>query len=234
MIPAQIFNELQGFFPAFINGFEDIDFCCRIRRCGGELVQENSSIIYHLASQTPGRNKADASNIKLINERCSGCFTPDLHKIAAADGYKCRLTPWQEMIVSLPDTGPLDGLDKLSDRDEILSALNEEPLWESGYDRLAVIQEKHGEPDLAVKTLFCGAALFPTPDRLQRLAGLAERAGEDEICHHVRSKIAGIEANLSNPQGMRKREENVILWAQENSDTLLSAVYGQWLAELQG
>lgn len=229
MVQADTFRKLEGFYPEYANGFEDIDLCCRIRRTSGKLAVVNNSRIYHLTSQTPGRNRSDRENIDLVNRRCEGGFRPDLHTFARQDGYFCELTPWLAMVIRQPDSKKLERFDALTGKSEIEAALNEEPLWEAGYDRLARIltaEEDHGQ---AAQYLLYGTNLFPDVDRLGHLQAAAIRAGEKDIGRHAESAVSGIRDALASPQTLRQRAENILSWARANKDNELIRIYEKWL-----
>jgi hypothetical protein len=230
MTPAAVFRDLGGFHPGYANGFEDMDLCCRMRRKGGRLAQVNDSVIHHLASRTPGRNAADAANSRLVNERCAGAFRPDLHLMAAQDGYACALTPWLTMVVRQPDTDALAVLDALDTEGEIAQALGEEPLWEHGYDKLAALLASRGDHAGAAEQLLCGATLFPEPERLARLAEAAARAGDEAARRHAEDTRAAIRAALAAPRALEERARTVLSWAEDHGDELLATLYKGWLA----
>lgn len=228
MIPSAIFEEFEGFFPDFANGLEDIDLCCRMRKAGGRLIQENRSVIYHLASQTPGRNKFDAGNIKLINERCAGWFRPDLHKLVLGDGFYCEVTPWLEMIVRDPDTDNMLELNKLADEDEMLSGLTEYPLWEEGYDRLAEMYSASGRQEQAAEILFYGSILFPDRKRLLLLSRIAELTGKADYAGHAQRQLASIDSRMSHADRRKRQVLKILLWAKDNNDLELIGIYEKW------
>lgn len=63
------FLALGGFDEGFRNGFEDVDFCLRMRRRGGRVIYQPASTLYHLESQTPGRKAHDIANGKRLLDR---------------------------------------------------------------------------------------------------------------------------------------------------------------------
>ncbi|WP_051249826.1 glycosyltransferase family 2 protein [Maridesulfovibrio zosterae] len=231
MIPAFVFDNLEGFFSEYVNGFEDLDLCCRMRKSGGVLIQENRSVIYHLSSQTPGRNLADSNNIKLINERCGGWFRPDLHKMAMEDGYYCELTSCLEMIVRDHDTSRLAELEHLRAGDEVAAALTEYPLWENGYDKLADIYDADSRMEQMAEILFYGSYLFPTIERLRRLYEIAEKLGHAVYTRHAERKIKSIMNFDSLSTSLNTQAQKVLSWAMDNRDTELIRIYKNWITE---
>ncbi len=228
MLRTRVFRDLGGFFPGYANGFEDMDLCCRIRRAGGRLVQEHASVVLHWASKTPGRNSRDAENMRLINERCGGCFKPDLHRFAREDGFLCRLTPWLEMILC-EEPGALAGLDALDSEQDIRCALAAHPLWAEGYEKAAGLLSRQGRFEEAAEMLFFCAHHFPEPGRLKRLAALSARAGKADWAAHATTRLAGILEALADPAGLMRRARGVRDWARAENDAELAALFEDWL-----
>ncbi|TKB91600.1 MAG: glycosyltransferase [Nitrospira sp.] len=69
LIRQELFEEVQGFDEAFINGFEDVDLCLKVREKGYQVIYQPRSVVYHLESQTPGRKEHDEQNSQLLLER---------------------------------------------------------------------------------------------------------------------------------------------------------------------
>ena len=69
LIRREVFEEAGGFDEGFINGFEDVDLCLKVREKGHHVIYQPRSVVYHLESQTPGRNDRDEHNARLLEER---------------------------------------------------------------------------------------------------------------------------------------------------------------------
>jgi GT2 family glycosyltransferase/tetratricopeptide (TPR) repeat protein len=69
LIRRELFEEAHGFDEAFINGFEDVDLCLKVREKGFQVIYQPRSVVYHLESQTPGRNEHENQNSQLLQER---------------------------------------------------------------------------------------------------------------------------------------------------------------------
>jgi GT2 family glycosyltransferase len=54
LVRRALFQELGGFDAAFVNGYEDIDFCLRLRNGGYEVHYCHESVLYHFESATRG------------------------------------------------------------------------------------------------------------------------------------------------------------------------------------
>lgn len=69
LVRRELFEEVRGFDEQFVNGFEDVDLCLKVREKGYHVVYQPRSVLYHLESQTPGRKDHDAHNSRLLEER---------------------------------------------------------------------------------------------------------------------------------------------------------------------
>lgn len=89
LIRRSVFTEIGGFDEGFINGFEDVDLCLKVRDKQGRIIYQPHSVLYHLESQTPGRKQHDQSNANRLHQRWGHCWwLVDDDSIYAGDGYK--------------------------------------------------------------------------------------------------------------------------------------------------
>ncbi len=89
LIRREVFEEARGFDERFINGFEDVDLCLKVREKGHHVIYQPRSVLYHLESQTFGRNSHDEHNSRLLQERWGSHWwlaDEDLHY--HTDGFK--------------------------------------------------------------------------------------------------------------------------------------------------
>ncbi len=93
LVKRESFEAVGGFDEGFINGFEDVDFCLKIREGGERVVYQPKSILFHLAQQTPGRKNKDneEKNCRRLRERWEGKVTPDEDMYYVSEGYKRRI-----------------------------------------------------------------------------------------------------------------------------------------------
>src|SRR5204862_7398906 len=47
LVPRELFLEIGGFDEGYRNGFEDVDFCLRVRQRGRKVFYCGTSVIYH-------------------------------------------------------------------------------------------------------------------------------------------------------------------------------------------
>ncbi len=78
LVRTDLFRELGGFDQAFVNGFEDIDFCFRAGRLGWEIHYCHESVLIHLQSATRvGRYKEEERNCSVYYTRWARRVEPD-------------------------------------------------------------------------------------------------------------------------------------------------------------
>lgn len=89
LIRRDLFETVGGFDEAFVNGFEDVDLCLKVRRRGDQVVYQPRSVLIHLEGQTLGRKAGEDDNYRLLRDRWNNLVwleDQDLHY--HTDGYK--------------------------------------------------------------------------------------------------------------------------------------------------
>jgi GT2 family glycosyltransferase len=89
LVGQRSFRELDGFDTAFVNGYEDIDFCLRLGERGHEVRYCPRSVLYHLESVTRWADESirhDEHNSRLYEERWRDRIDPDDVEHYLADG----------------------------------------------------------------------------------------------------------------------------------------------------
>ncbi len=87
LVRKETFEEVGGFDEGFVNGFEDVDLCFKVRELGLKVVYQPRSCLYHLESQTSGRKAHDESNAKRFVERWKHQWLVDEDLVAYQGGY---------------------------------------------------------------------------------------------------------------------------------------------------
>jgi GT2 family glycosyltransferase len=77
MVERRRFLDTGGFDEGYLNGFEDLDFCCRIRKDGGTVWYEAASVLYHFESASDGRYRSDAANYERFEARWADWLATD-------------------------------------------------------------------------------------------------------------------------------------------------------------
>ncbi len=89
LIRKDVFEEVQGFDEAYVNGFEDVDLCFKVREKGRRIVYQPRSVLYHLESQTPGRKAHDLPNAVRLSRRWGrNWWLVDDDSLYLEDGYR--------------------------------------------------------------------------------------------------------------------------------------------------
>jgi GT2 family glycosyltransferase len=94
VIRRALFEELGGFDTGFVNGYEDIDLCLRLRRLGYEVHYCHESVVYHLESATRD-DVLNRQNHELFLERWSDFVHQDDVHYYVEDGLMDFAYPGQ-------------------------------------------------------------------------------------------------------------------------------------------
>ncbi|MBC8097052.1 MAG: glycosyltransferase, partial [Akkermansiaceae bacterium] len=77
LIRRPVLDEVGLLDESFINGFEDVDLCFRIRQAGHRIRYCSASRVIHHESMTPGRSLHEQVNYNRLNERWKSIIKPD-------------------------------------------------------------------------------------------------------------------------------------------------------------
>ena len=77
MVARERFAGMDGFDTGYVNGYEDLDFCCRVREAGDTIWYEAASVLYHFESASDGRYRADAANAERFRARWADWLAAD-------------------------------------------------------------------------------------------------------------------------------------------------------------
>jgi GT2 family glycosyltransferase len=237
MLRRECFFEAGAFFEEYLNGFEDVDLCCALRRKGYTLALSPQSTVVHYAGQTPGRFEADKNNAALLTRRCGGDIRPDLHSLAARDGYLLRVGPSLTIWLSLPEELEQALNAELAERmkagPDLAAAfleqrLAEEPLWLGGHLRFMDLLESRNQQRKAVAAALSALNFFPLPQVQTRLLRFARQEGMGEELLPLLRRLAeeaDPKAEKFRPVVQAARRE-----ARGRGDTLMTRIMDDWLA----
>jgi GT2 family glycosyltransferase len=101
-----VFESIGGFDEGFVNGYEDVDFCLKVRQRGEKVVYQPQSTLYHLESQTPGRKDHDQANGRRLLERWGEMWwhIGDEDTVFVAEGIAVRTLDGSESKILAPLT----------------------------------------------------------------------------------------------------------------------------------
>ena len=117
------FEKVGGFDNAFLNGYEDVDFCLRLRERGYEVHYCHESVVYHLESVSINNElEYQEPNFQLYRRRWAHRVQPDdfqyyfedgLLDVAYGETYPAKL-------VISPLLAVVDGKDRARQADRLL------------------------------------------------------------------------------------------------------------------
>lgn len=107
LVYRNLFIHLGGFDEYFINGFEDLDFCFRVRSRGLKVMYSPESVVIHHESKSLGRHDNHSNNASLFSSRWASTVVQDLDTQYAEDGIR-RLIPYEQKYggIWLEDSNP--------------------------------------------------------------------------------------------------------------------------------
>ena len=74
LIRREVFEKLGGFDEGFVNGYEDIDLCLRVRQADGRIIYTPDSVVIHHESVSDGRFSHTDQNIVRLHQKWLGQF----------------------------------------------------------------------------------------------------------------------------------------------------------------
>ena len=88
MMRRDVALSLDGFHEGFLNGFEDVDLCFRLRfELGMRVSLEPNMKLIHAESRTPGRFDYETENAILFDQRWGGRVIIDAEDMIRSDLY---------------------------------------------------------------------------------------------------------------------------------------------------
>ncbi|HEY9722353.1 MAG TPA: glycosyltransferase [Oscillatoriaceae cyanobacterium] len=93
LIRRALFERLGGFDEGYLNGFEDVDLCLRVREAGYRVRYAPQSVVYHCEGTSEGRFDYNQANYERFKARWQGCFDAAgrLRREVAAEARKVPL-----------------------------------------------------------------------------------------------------------------------------------------------
>ncbi|MDL1970809.1 MAG: glycosyltransferase [Candidatus Desulfofervidaceae bacterium] len=77
LIHKDVFERIGGFDEEFLNGYEDVDLCFRVRELGYKVIYCPNSMLYHFEGQTKGRHNLEKENLERLNQKWVNKIKPD-------------------------------------------------------------------------------------------------------------------------------------------------------------
>ncbi|MCR5813427.1 MAG: glycosyltransferase family 2 protein [Desulfovibrio sp.] len=227
------FWQYGGFCEEYRNGFEDVDFCLRLKQSGRKLKLIPSSALCHLESQSQGRKDCDAANAALFQARCGDDFYPDYHLHGLRDGFVPFLTESFDLALALSEADEERLLRETEQRspEAWKRAIQSNPLWIAGRRVFAECAEQQGNYALAISLFAEVAFLRQRKSDYLRLLALEDHALGDnqrlfDRAHQEIRRIDDIRKDLSYAKAVFRQ-------VQKSHDRFLCRLYEQELLSLQ-
>jgi GT2 family glycosyltransferase len=110
LIRRELFQASGCFDAAFVNGYEDVDLCLRLRRLGHEIHYCHESVLYHLESATRDY-LTDPQNFQLFLKRWGEEVEEDDFRYYVEDGL-IEMSYWEQFPALLAVSPQLAVLDR--------------------------------------------------------------------------------------------------------------------------
>jgi hypothetical protein len=105
----ELYCNLHGLDENFINCYEDIDLCLRVREGGYRVVYNPDGSVIHLEGRSEGRNERVAHSWLVLQERWQGRLPRDEAQVLASAGLRADRNPETGAVRYLPlEPGPDD------------------------------------------------------------------------------------------------------------------------------
>lgn len=77
LVKKELFFDVNCFDENYINGYEDIDLCFKVKQKGYRIIYCPKSTLYHYESITPGRYDNVSHNVSILHKKWLNIITPD-------------------------------------------------------------------------------------------------------------------------------------------------------------
>jgi GT2 family glycosyltransferase len=186
LVRREAFDALGGFDPVYRNGYEDIDFCLRLRDIDLGVRYAPHSVLYHLESVTrwpTGKPETTETNDRLFSERWAERLRPDDMEHYLADGLlSVRYRPYYPVEISIsPDLAELDRGTGADPIERMLGRRSEQVMELLGRQTRAALDESRRHFKLSLRT---GPATPSASPRLLR-TGATHALGDGDPRHVV-------------------------------------------------
>lgn len=228
MMPRQLFTKNGGFDEGFVNGFEDVELCARVRRAGWEFGVTSNCRVRHLCGQSEGRGDRERQNAAHLTALCPD-IVADKAAFLRADGYEFGLSEWLtfEVVLSRERIRELLPLLKGADAGSLLEGVNAEPYWMDGWAALAAVCEKGGQPIRALEVWHMASQFRATPEILLPFWSLAGKINVLEcfqgLEQALRRFVVPEGERIAQLRDFRKRFRGIDEGFREDADRLLAA-----------
>lgn len=207
VIRKHLFMEVGQFDERFVNGFEDVDLCARLREKGCRMTVNPDAVVIHHESQTHGRHAHEEDNSRVLAEKSLHLLIADWHRQIRDDGLELKISKWQILRVTMPEKARarLDPLAGSMSTDQLKELVIAHPYWEAGLFELARRSRDSGE-----RAFFCKTYLdfFRVPEAAFKLSRIPwvmwDKAMLGTCAARMRSHLTPPASHLETAHSVRK------------------------------
>ncbi|MBU1652759.1 glycosyltransferase, partial [bacterium] len=87
LTPKTLFRDLGGFDEAYINCFEDVDYCLKLREAGYKVIYTPDAELTHFEGRTEGREDHHIQSGIQLQAKWAGKVQPDEHFYNEPEGF---------------------------------------------------------------------------------------------------------------------------------------------------
>ncbi len=218
-IPKRLFFEVGKFDERFINGYEDLDLCFKVREKGYKVIYNPSISLYHYEEKTRNTKKRifEEKNTKLMCIKWLKKIHPDFFLLE--EGYDFKINDIGEFYLIKNDFNHINS-------SNLFSAIEIEPLYFYGYKRLIstlLDEKKYNFAEIVCLRLI---QFEPIIDNYYILKSIYLLKGEKDKANYIENLIN----KLKNAQErikplMRKILESLLIENQKQ----IARYYEEWI-----
>lgn len=125
LVRKRLFLELGGFDTDFENGYEDTDFCLRVRQRGYKCFYAAESVIYHAMGPVPHTLNQEARNWELFRCKWGASIMPDIESFYMAPEPDPGIAPQNEKVKICEDVNATKKFSHIEERYKHVEALHD-------------------------------------------------------------------------------------------------------------
>ncbi len=122
LVNRSLFLEVGGFDVELDNGYDDVDFCLRVRQRGYKCFYSAESVIYHAGNPAPTTHEKEARNWELFRCKWGRSITPDIDSFYLTPDRKSEVEVLMPVPVPVPPA--IRNLSHIEERYRYVEALH--------------------------------------------------------------------------------------------------------------
>ncbi len=220
-IKRDLFFEIGNFDERFINGFEDLDLCFRVRQKGKRVIYNPEIELYHFEEKTRVnlKSKNDDINSKLITEKWLSKISPDFFLLE--EGYDFKLNEIGEFYLIKRNFN----FSFINDTD-LFELIYKEPLYFKGYKILISNLLDKKNYDLAINITKRLINFEPTIENFRILESIFRLKGDIKGKNQIKKIINSFETTKIE---VKPKIEAIYNYLVEKNNFKVAKYYREWL-----